>query len=277
MLQKKKKIKKNKKNKSNATMDGEPESKKSKVADEESASERKPVPTVSIALPGSVIANAQTPQLKAYLAGQLARAVAIFRADEVVVYADSARREVGTEDQHAVFLARILQYLETPQYLRKALFPMHPDLKNVGLTAPTDMPHHLREGEWCRYREGIVIKRPVKAGAQVSWVNVGLNKDAAIDAAVQPGVRVTVEIDEASKDAKTLRGTAVAPSVPRCKEGLYWGYQVRLAQNLGAVWSECPFGQYDLSVGTSQHGTNVVEDREWRLPEFKHMIVVSIL
>ena len=30
------------------------------------------------------------------------------------------------------FLARLLQYLETPQYLRKQLFPMHPDLKLVG-------------------------------------------------------------------------------------------------------------------------------------------------
>ena len=58
---------------------------------------------VTIALPGSVIANAQTPELKAYLAGQLARAVAIFRADEVVVYADSPRREASR-----TFMPRIL-------------------------------------------------------------------------------------------------------------------------------------------------------------------------
>lgn len=29
----------------------------------------------------------------------------------------------------AAFLARVCQYLETPQYLRKALVPMHPDLR----------------------------------------------------------------------------------------------------------------------------------------------------
>jgi len=52
------------------------------------------VPTVSVALPGSVIANAVTKELQTYLAGQLARAVAIFRADEVVVYADTPRHEV---------------------------------------------------------------------------------------------------------------------------------------------------------------------------------------
>jgi len=148
--------------------------------------------------------------------------------------------QVGAEDKYAVFLARILQYLETPQYLRKVLFPMHPDLKNVGLTAPTDMPHHLRAGEWCRFREGIVLKRPTKAGQNVSWVNVGLQKDVCIDACIQAGVRVTVELDESTKDSKQLHGTAVPPSAPRTKAGMYWGYQVRLATNLAAVWSECP-------------------------------------
>ncbi len=36
------------------------------------------------------------------------------------------------------FLARVLQYLETPQYLRKQLFPMHPDLKLVGKVLSND-------------------------------------------------------------------------------------------------------------------------------------------
>jgi len=249
-------------------------SKKIKVEEPAPATEAASVPTVSIALPGSVIANAQTPELKAYLAGQLARAVAIFRADEVIVYADSPRREIGAEDKYAVFLARILQYLETPQYLRKALFPIHQDLKNVGLTAPTDMPHHLRADDKSRYREGIVLSRPVAAGSQSSWVNVGLQKDAKIDTSLQPGVRVTVEFDERTLDAKTLQGSAVAPSTPREKSGIYWGYQVRLASNLEAVWSESPYGGYDYSLGTSQHGHDVIADREWQMPDFKHMLVV---
>ena len=153
-----------------------------------------------------------------------------------------------------------LQYLETPQYLRKVLFPMHPDLKNVGITAPTDMPHHLRVDEWCNFREGVVLKRPTKAGQSVSWANVGLAKDVCIDTCIQPGVRVTVEIEEATKDMKQMRGQAVPPSAPRNKRGIYWGYQVRLASNLEKVWSECPFeGGYDFSLGTSQHGHNIIE------------------
>lgn len=52
---------------------------------------------------------------------------------------DSQENDVGskaTDDSEenesgAVFLIRILQYLETPQYLRKALFPRHNNLRFV--------------------------------------------------------------------------------------------------------------------------------------------------
>ena len=49
--------------------------------------------TVSVALPGSIVANAQTAELKTYLAGQVARAAVVFNVDEIVVFAD--RRTPG--------------------------------------------------------------------------------------------------------------------------------------------------------------------------------------
>ena len=39
----------------------------------------------------------------------------------------------------ARFLVRILQYLETPQYLRRRLFPMHNSLKFVVRTISLDI------------------------------------------------------------------------------------------------------------------------------------------
>ena len=39
---------------------------------------------------------------------------------------DSGENESGT-----AFLMRILRYLETPQYMRKSLFPMHSSLRVV--------------------------------------------------------------------------------------------------------------------------------------------------
>ena len=42
--------------------------------------------TVSIALPSSIVDNAQSPELRSYLVGQIARCLVIFNVDEVVVY-----------------------------------------------------------------------------------------------------------------------------------------------------------------------------------------------
>ena len=57
---------------------------------------------------------------------------------------------------------------------------------------------------------------------------------------------------------KKLKGKVVSPSEPRRKAGLYWGYSVRLAGSLGAVFTECPYkDMYDLTIGTSEKGDNV--------------------
>ena len=56
-------------------------------------------------------------------------------------------------------MARLLQYLECPQYLRKYFFPVHDDLKLVGLLNPLDSPHHLRKEEISVYREGVVLEK----------------------------------------------------------------------------------------------------------------------
>jgi predicted SPOUT superfamily RNA methylase MTH1 len=74
------------------------------------------------------------------------------------------------------FFVKNLEYLETPQYLRKTLFPKHSALRFASLMNPLDTPHHMRATEWTQYREGVVINRPVK-DAKGSWVNIGVYKD----------------------------------------------------------------------------------------------------
>ncbi|CAK0911759.1 unnamed protein product, partial [Prorocentrum cordatum] len=85
--------------------------------------------TMSVALPASVLDNAQSGELKALLVGQIARALTIFAADEVVLYEDRSDTPRSEDDQELsksmAFFARNLQYLETPQYLRRQLLPMH--------------------------------------------------------------------------------------------------------------------------------------------------------
>ena len=180
--------------------------------------------TVSVALPGSIVANQSSKELRTYLSGQIARSLGIFQVDEVVVYDDKLHGatvcrllRLGTVTKadppfpcatvtggHSTwdpntFLARILQFVETPQYLRRRLFPEHPDLKLAGLLNPLDAPHHMRQHEECRFREGVTLDkapgtRPGGTGVG-SFVDVGLKHPVLIDHVLRPGVRVTVRID----------------------------------------------------------------------------------
>lgn len=47
--------------------------------------------TVSVAVPGSVLDNAQSPELRTYLAGQIARACVVFCVDEIIVFDEDGR------------------------------------------------------------------------------------------------------------------------------------------------------------------------------------------
>lgn len=168
--------------------------------------------TLSIAVPGSVVANCQTRELKTLLVGQIARAATIYHVDEIIVFDDrltpthkprfhrndkskhinkhhkeeekSTTNEIPKEessrsneefrprfDPHT-FMARVLQYCECPQYLRKHFFPMHPDLQFCGLLAPIDAPHHVRALDRCPYREGVVLEGTGPTGG--SLVNCGI-------------------------------------------------------------------------------------------------------
>lgn len=73
---------------------------------------------------------------------QIARALAVFSVDEVIIFDESgkAKSESGGPNRKSdpnILLARILQYLECPQYLRKNFFPKHSDLQYAG----TDIIH----------------------------------------------------------------------------------------------------------------------------------------
>jgi Putative RNA methyltransferase len=176
--------------------------------------------TVSIAIPGSVVANCQTRELKTQISGQIARAATIYHVDEIIVFDDKlskndarrpffrqshgndTKRCIGSDadgtvepsnefseksgprcepdeatrphrssDPHT-FLARLLQYCECPQYLRRHFFPMHPDLQFAGLLAPVDTPHHVRADDRCPFREGVVLDK--HSSNKGSLVNCGI-------------------------------------------------------------------------------------------------------
>lgn len=243
------------------------------------------VSTMSIAIPGSIMDNAQSPELRSYLAGQIARAAVIYNIDEIIVFddqgdfTDDEKKKIkkhvvyGEQRRCCLQLARILQYLECPQYLRKYFFPKHDDLQYAGLMNPLAAPHHLKQEDESLYREGVVVNKPIKSG-HGSQVNVGLLNDVHVDKTLEKGWRVTVKIPPEQNSTKPLKGTIVSPKLPRLESGIYWGYTIRLASNLSQVFSSCPYENgYDLSIGTSDKGKPVKSLSEKSL-KYTHGLIV---
>lgn len=194
---------------------------------------------------------------------QLARTAAINMVDEIVLIKDQSFTHRNKEFGSIESVAKILQYLETPQYLRKALFPISKDLKYVGLMNPIESSHHLLINEYCPYREGVTLNRPTKMG-DGSWVEIGLYKQLKLNKKIVPGTRVTVKINEEYQNPnirvkcnfekklnflKDWTGDAVAPTEPKKKLGLYWGYQVRFVEYFSALFKTCPYPEgYQIKI-----------------------------
>ncbi|KAL9544609.1 hypothetical protein MBANPS3_007534 [Mucor bainieri] len=236
--------------------------------------------TTSIAIPSSIIDSAPTIEMKTILAGQIARALVIFSVDEIVIYEDKIQKSEAKINPN-LFLARVFQYMETPQYLRKQLVPISPDLKFAGLLPPLDVPHHPGMEEYTLYREGVTLDKS-NQDSDSTLVDIGLFRRARIDKSVKPGVRVTVELSqpisaaETRKGQKPMPGKVVSPKVPREKTGLYWGYNIRLASSFSRVLTECPYEDgYDYSIGVSDRDAQDMYncDLDNKVKPFEHLLI----
>lgn len=233
------------------------------------------VKTLSIAFPSSIFSNVPTPQLEAYLVGQIARAAVVFNVCEIIIF------EEGDEDpkagpERSDRLVKLFEYAECPQYLRKRIFGIEPDLKYAGLIHPLEAQHHLRTSQIeCPFREGVTIKHDEieNKGERQPWteVNIGLNQPVVVPGHVDLNNRVTVQVDPSDlKKVQSMLGPAltkpkaqiVPPVTPLEKLNLYWGYYVRKASSLSQVWKHNLFDPdrkkfYDLVIGTSERGDSV--------------------
>ena len=228
--------------------------------------------TLSILIPSSIVDNAQSKELRTYLIGELARTIGIFKISEVIIFHDKLK---DNSRDYINYFIKNLQYLETPQYLRKTLFPMSEDLKLSGLMNPLESQHHLRKDEWSPYREGCVLDRPVNG--EYSWVNIGLNKDCKIDQKLPPKTRVTVKLNENNfnNKLKYYTGTPVSMSEPYIKNGTYWGYVVRVCETYKDIFNDSIYDEgYNFIIGTSDKGENYRTANFSKKKDFKHCLII---
>ena len=175
---------------------------------------------LAIAIPASVISDTPHLREKTSKIGLIGRAAAIFRVDEIIVYPDNPK---ANQMRDLDFIALLLNYLETPQYLRKSLFKIEPSLQFAGILPPLRTPHHpvsgktrdLKVGE---YREGIVLSK-AKEGL---LVDIGVEQPALLrETQYAIGDRLTLQIVNVGGRIEVQ--TANREDIP-----VYWGYRVRV-------------------------------------------------
>jgi len=200
---------------------------------------------LAVAIPVSIVSDIPHLREKTLKIGLIGRAAAIFRVNEIIVFPDN----LGTNQKRDKnLIVTLLSYMETPQYLRKRLFKIKPELRYAGILPPLRTPHHplekrakeLKIGE---YREGAILS-VTESG---SLVDIGIERPVLIpDKKLPVNKRVTIKITKLGKHPRVTLAN-------REEIEAYWGYTVTA--------SKVSFGQltksnaYDLVVATSKLGT----------------------
>lgn len=214
---------------------------------------------VCVAIPASVVSDTPHLREKTSKIGLIGRAAAIFKVDKIIVYPDDPKVDQSAD---ANLVSTLLTYMETPQYLRKRIFKLKPELRYVGILPPLRTPHHplkrkikdLKIGE-CR--EGVTVAK-VREG---TLVEIGVERPALISNIQLPlGKRVTVKIAWIENQIK-------AELANRYEIPEYWGYLVVVeGRSFGKIVKD---GGFDMVIATSKYGvplSNVVEEmvNEWK-------------
>jgi predicted SPOUT superfamily RNA methylase MTH1 len=197
-----------------------------------------------VALPDSLLVDEPTLREKTEKVGWVGRCLAIFGVQKLFIYHDAD----GTRED-AELMKLLLEYMETPPYLRKLLFPLRGELRYAGLLPPLKMPHHVEEVDWGRVSAGMVREGVVVRDRDGCLVEVGLSRPVELDGPGRVGERVTVVFTQGAPNPRCRRARAgEAPPSP--------AYTVLLAEGLARlIRSANP----DLCIATSRLGRPVHE------------------
>lgn len=221
----------------------------------------KRTPPITVAIPASTLS--ETPHLrdKTVKIGIIGRALAIFRVDKIVIYRDQLQSQRG----EIRLMETLLSYMATPQYLRKSLFKITPELKFSGLLPPLRIPSHPLEAKISElkpgsFRQGLVIGRL----EDFSLADVGVEKPVRVKGKHPLGRLLNLKI------LRVKGGLVEAESVKVEEIPYYWGFKVE-AEGVGLP-ELVRRGGYSLTLATSKYGEplETVEDEiyeRWRKAE----------
>lgn len=192
--------------------------------------------SLAIAIPDTVLEERESPREKTVKMGTIARACAIYGVDVVEVFRDEKGRG------EARLIKKILEYLETPQYLRKRLYSIDESLRYAGLLPPLRIPSHKPMIPVEKLQVGDVREGVTNADGTV---DIGLERSPRMKERAGANRRVTIKI--------TSKSPLTAELVAREKVNEYWGYVVEV-KTVDEVIADKRFA---LKVATSRYGNNL--------------------
>ncbi|MCP8323823.1 MAG: RNA methyltransferase [Candidatus Methylarchaceae archaeon HK02M2] len=198
-----------------------------------------------VALPDSLVTDSSHLREKTLKIGAVGRTCSIFGVSRIYLYKDSS----GDYEYDCEVIKKVLEYMETPQYLRKQMFGKVKSLRYAGLLPPLRTPHHklkipLSKIHVGDLREGIVVKVGGK-----NMVDVGLSSLVPLEGKIIGGERVTVIFT--SKFPKLECRLARKEEIKK-----YWGYVVKRVPSLGKLVKSA---NADLIIFTSRKGKAISE------------------
>jgi methyltransferase len=205
------------------------------------------MPNLWITIPDSSLSDEQTKRDKSIKIAQFARACSIFKVKRIYIYHDSLSH-FEKDDPH--LLKTILRYLDTPQYLRKIVFPMMHQLQYAGILHPIKAPHHrvvddikkIKAGD---IRTGVVVK--VKGQL---FVEVGLGSLVPFMGDGFEGKKVNVRFTESYPNLK---------SVQAIEEDIfdYWGYEVKEVPSISKLLTSVEETDIIITSRKGRHFKNI--------------------
>ena len=181
---------------------------------------------LSVAIPESSLSDESLKIDKTRKISVLARACAIFKIDTIYVYQDG-----GNYKQDGNMMVMILKYLETPQFLRRRLFPKMNDLKFAGVLQPLKIPSHITPANPKKINQGDVREGIIVSVKGKRFVDVGVNQLIQFFGKTGIGKRVTVQFKEGYPRLSVKE-------IDKIESPTYWGYSVKERSNLFSLISE---------------------------------------
>src|SRR5438876_11282707 len=199
---------------------------------------------VSVAIPATLTLDIPHLREKTARLGFVSRALATFRVEEVIIYRDKPGAQV---DREASLIEKMLTYIETPQYLRRLLFKMDPDLRYAGTLPPLRTPNHpdKQNPSPGLLREGVVVQ-----SGSSSMIEAGFRNLVRVRSKLLTSERMTIRL---TKDLPELEGEVIEPS----RLTIYWGFSV--ARRNVSLPEIVRSRKFDLTISTSRKGTDVRE------------------